>query len=440
MRLSTSISFLFLSAVVGFAAVGCAGANGNDEDTASTTADIDTEENLPPASAAPMLDAEEIAFVNALNAYRKEKGVSGYDEDGNEVRGAQLHVAVGLVKAARKHSTEMADIRAVNATHNDRGRSDQGSLREEAKRATQARIAADYSFRQCQPGDTPCGSSWGEDCARRPDIGSGVAAFNLLKTNLAGREGFSTHAYPTDAAPGPNMLDSSFTAIGVARARSASGVWYWTVTYGDIAEPTAPMLALDDGTDQSLLSNGSFERAAKTSWGEPTIGKGAWNMVKTWYGPHDPALAEDPRLQKWHIFATGGGTAEVRADSAYFADDASARAHGLRMVDSDHGHTTATQIVAAVPGVNYELSARTRKLDPSNSQQAIFLDFIDKNYDRIGFTKVKAGGQNSWLSEPIRVSATAPLKTAYVRVILYSTNAAGHSSTYDWDDVRLRAW
>lgn len=409
-------------------------------------------ERLGPANAAPLLDSEEVAFVNALNAYRKAKNVNSFYG-----RGAPLRVSIGLVKAARKHSQEMARL-GSDATHNDRGRSDQGALRNEAMKAALARIESEYPQGMWSYGETP-GPSWGEDCARRADIETGAAAFALLRVNNAEtlvpydldgdgrterrvlRPGFGEPGLPLDGAPSPNMIAPYLGAIGVARAKAANGVWYWTVTYGSTTDPTAPMMSINDSAEHSLLANGSFEE------GRDEIGKGVWSNPQRWYGrdeyadPDHPDKTDYRVLHKWHVFG-GAGSVEVRADNAYFVDGAQrATAKGLRIVDSGtyESAASATQIVKAMPGVNYEVSARARRV-AGTSEQTVYLDFLDATYKRLGVTTVRAGTQAAWTGDAIKVSATAPPGTVYARVILYGTANADGGSTYDWDDVRLRAW
>lgn len=448
MRFSTStIGLTFLLASL--ATTGCAA---TAEDTGTAEAQISA--HLPPANAAPVLDAEEIAFVNAVNAYRKEKRLRPFQ------------VAIGLVTAARKHSQELADLRAPEATHNDRGLGDDGPLRQQALKATRARINRDYPFDTWGADATP-GPGFGEDCKRRADIGPGAAAFTWMRRGLAetlvpydvdgdGRDdamvprpGFGDVGFPLfGEAPSPNMLADYFTAIGVARAQSSEGVWYWTVTYGMYTAPQAPMLSLDGEASQSLLRNGSFEEPAVDAWGNKSIEWGAWSTPKSWYTP-DPYLTHLPDktdyrlLQKWHRYSSAGGRVDHRADNAYFLDEGqTGAAHGLRIVDDPASGSTAsaTQLVKAMPGVNYELTARARRVGVSQDQQFAYLDFTDDKFERIAHTAKKTGAETAWTGDALSISATAPPKTAYVRIILFASGGAGAGSTFDWDDVRLRSW
>jgi uncharacterized protein YkwD len=61
-------------------------------------------------------------------------------------------------------------------------------------------------------------SAWGENVFWSKPDGSAEAAFNWWKSS-----------------PGHNrnMFSTSFSGIGIGRARSASGWWYWTTTFGD---------------------------------------------------------------------------------------------------------------------------------------------------------------------------------------------------------------
>ncbi|MFO0738219.1 MAG: hypothetical protein U0270_20170 [Labilithrix sp.] len=449
MRFSSAIgltlTFLLTSAFT-------AGCTTPTEETESAEAELS--QRLPPASAAPVLDTEELAFVNAMNAYRKEKGLEPFE------------VAIGLVTAARKHSQELADLNAPEATHNDRGLGDSGPLRRQALKAARARINRDYPFDLWGFDGIP-GPGFGEDCKRRADIGAGTAAFAFMRRELAEtivpydldadghddvhvpRPGFGEVGIPMDDPPSPNMLATYFTAMGVARAKSRAGVWYWTVTYGMYTAPQAPMLSLDEGWSKSLLTNGSFEEPAVDEWGHPTIRSGSWSSPGRWYGPNPyvtPGFGDqtDYRvLHRWHVFASAGGRVDVRTDNAYFLDEThGSAAHGLRIIDSSSSDASAsaTQLVRALPGVNYELTARARRVGTSADEQFAYLDFTDEKYDRIAYNVVKTGSQTAWTGDAIRVSATAPPKTAYVRVILFASGGSGTGSAFDWDDVRLRAW
>ncbi|MFO0741435.1 MAG: hypothetical protein U0270_36400 [Labilithrix sp.] len=429
MRFATS--FVGLALVLSsVAAVGC---TSNTEETETSQADITA--RLPPANAAPVLDAEELAFVKAMNEYRKSKGLEPFQ------------VAIGLVKAARGHSQELAELNAPKATHNDRGLGDEGPLKKKALKATRARVNRDYPMDVWGSDATP-GPGFGEDCKRRADIGNGAAAFAVMRDDLA--EAFGDVGFPMidGFVPPPNMLADYYSAIGVARARSSEGIWYWTVDYGMYTAPEAPMLSLDDDASQSLLANGSFEEPAVDPWGNSSMGWGSWSTPGSWYAadPYLPYLLDktDYRaLRKWHRYASTGGSVDVRADNAYFIDDGHhGAAHGLRIVDAatSNASASATQIVKAVPGVNYELTARVRGVASSQDQQFAYLDFTNEKFERIAFTNVKSGTQTSWTGDAISVSATAPPKTAYARIILFASGGSGTGSTFDWDDVRLRAW
>jgi hypothetical protein len=281
----------------------------------------------------------------------------------------------------------------------------------------------------------------------RADIGSGKAAFELMKANI--REGWPGSPFPNEDEPArPNMVAGYYHTIGVSRVKADNGVWYWTVNYGFWNDPEAPMLSADGKA--SILRNGSFEDVGFQGHGfsdpQPVLGKGVWNKVTDWYPeiPHDEAVLHIDKTDyrafgRWHVYAFGGGSITVLKDTAFFDDLTSTGAHGLRIVDSPTASAGATQLVKAVAGVNYEVSARSRRV-AGTGPQALYLDFLNDKYDRIGVVSARGAALAGWSEEPTRVSATAPAGTAYARIILFATGDPGKGSTFDWDAVKLRAW
>jgi uncharacterized protein YkwD len=61
-------------------------------------------------------------------------------------------------------------------------------------------------------------SAWGENVYWNSNDGSANAAFTWWR-NSSGHNA--------------NMLSANFTEIGIGRARSSTGTWYWTTDFGD---------------------------------------------------------------------------------------------------------------------------------------------------------------------------------------------------------------
>ncbi len=127
-------------------------------------------------------DAEERAFLALINNHRRANNRS-------ELR---LHNQLGV--AAERHSQDQAN--------RNRGGHD-GS---DGSNAGQRITRAGYDWR-----------AWGENVFWSKPDGSAQAAFTWWK-NSPGHNA--------------NMLSRDFTEIGIGRARSDSGWWYWTTTFG----------------------------------------------------------------------------------------------------------------------------------------------------------------------------------------------------------------
>ncbi len=200
-----------------------------------------------------------------------------------------------------------------------------------------------------------------------------------------------------------NMLGTNYTVIGIGRATSSSGAEYWTTDFGGF---TDAVLSTGFGT---IASNGSFESSSITTGV-------IWSSVRT--------------LNRWHTYAASGGSV-TRATGV-----ASAGTYGLVMKNPDPGVASATEVLRGAPGVNYQIAAKARWV--AGSAEVVYLDFLDASYTRLTVTTVSAGTSTTYA--PVTVSAIAPPKTAYVRVLLYGSGAAGNKGTTDFDDVRVTAW
>jgi uncharacterized protein YkwD len=127
-------------------------------------------------------DTEELAFLTLINDHRRA----------NNRAPLALQDQLGI--AAELHSQDQAG--------RDRGGHD-GS---DGSNAGQRITRAGYDW-----------SAWGENVFWSKPDGAAQAAFNWWKAS-------SGH--------NANMLSPTFTEIGIGRARSSSGWWYWTTTFG----------------------------------------------------------------------------------------------------------------------------------------------------------------------------------------------------------------
>jgi uncharacterized protein YkwD len=131
-------------------------------------------------------DSEETSVVALINAFRASNHVT-----------SALVMQARLGFAAELHSQDQA-------THNVSGHvGSNGSTPDQ-------RIAANGYAAQ----------TWGETVASHGSDGSAQMAFSLWQNNPQDRD---------------VMLNATFLEIGVGRAQSASGVWYWTA---DFAKPS----------------------------------------------------------------------------------------------------------------------------------------------------------------------------------------------------------
>lgn len=125
-------------------------------------------------------DSEEMAFVTLINNHRAANGLSA------------LTLQNQLGAAAELHSQDQATNSFSSHTGSDGSSPDQ--------RITRAGYA--YSW-------------WGENIY----WGGGTAS-----------EAFTW--WRNSPSHNANMLSSNFTQLGIGRARSSAGVWYWTTTFG----------------------------------------------------------------------------------------------------------------------------------------------------------------------------------------------------------------
>jgi uncharacterized protein YkwD len=318
------------------------------DETLEDGEDIDTQEE---ALVANLLDADEIAFLSELNAYRVSKGLS------------KVRVSIALTRAANAHSKDMAANTFMSHTSSD------GT-------STGTRIKKYY----------PYNTGWGEIIAYGYTTGAQV--FQAWKNS------------PSHDA----VMRGDYLVVGISRVLSAANnYYYWTADFGGYRDA---VLSAGFGT---IASNGGFESTSVTTGVK-------WSAVTA--------------LNKWHLFAGSGGSSAIKIASA------NTGTYGLRNVDPDPGMASATQLVKAAANVNYGVAVNTRRISGSTAQ-AVYLDFLDKDHNRIDVFTVSTGTSTSWTK--VATKATSPSGTKYVRVILYGSGADGKASTFDYDGVTVTA-
>jgi uncharacterized protein YkwD len=125
-------------------------------------------------------DAEELSFVTLINNHRSANGVP------------PLALQPQLGVAAELHSQDQAIHQVMSHTGSDGSSPGQRISR------------AGHAY-----------SGWGE---------------NVYAGSAAASVAFSR--WRNSAGHNENMLNESFTQLGIGRARSSAGVWYWTSTLG----------------------------------------------------------------------------------------------------------------------------------------------------------------------------------------------------------------
>jgi uncharacterized protein YkwD len=191
------------------------------------------------------LDAEEQAFLTAINEYRVRNGVG------------PLALSPTLGRAAEWHSADMAANNYFS--HSDKaGRNASGRARE-------------------------CGypADIGENIAAGSEADSGAEAFSMFVKSTAHRD---------------NMLHPAYKYIGIARANNPGSTynWYWTTDLG--TEPDSAPLAGSAGTNTAPKVNPLWVNdLAYGSKGGGVHWDPATNLVWT---------AE----RGWHSFKRAGGT------------------------------------------------------------------------------------------------------------------------------------
>jgi uncharacterized protein YkwD len=133
--------------------------------------------------------AEECQFLSLINEYRGANGV------------APLALSVTLSDAARNHSVQMASTDVFSHT-------------------------------------LPDGTSWADNIRNHGYTYNTWIGENLAAGNL--NPSYTLLQWQQSPAHNANMLEPSFTAIGIAMAYGPNSTWsyYWTTTFGGYVDET----------------------------------------------------------------------------------------------------------------------------------------------------------------------------------------------------------
>lgn len=199
---------------------GNAGAEGGNATGAATTGNANA-----PAPACG--DAEELAFLALINAYRAANGVG------------PLAMSPTLTTAARGHSQDMAAKNYFD--HNGLDGSTFSS-----------RIAA-----AGYPG--------------------GTTAENIFAGDQTAKGAFES--WRNSPGHNANMLNPAYTAIGIGRAFDANADfgWYWTTTFGDVTDAACGTTAAADQPAGDTATTGQAGQAQPATADQPAQGGTAGN-------------------------------------------------------------------------------------------------------------------------------------------------------------------
>lgn len=110
----------------------------------------------------------------------------------------------------------------------------------------------------------------------------------------------------------------------------------------------------------------------------------------------------------------------------------------LRVIDVNAGNISVAQLVGATGGKSYTFTSKARYVSGRTNGQVVFLDFLDAAYARIGRSTLAAGSSST--QHTITRTRTAPAGTAFARITIYGyMNNNDYASTFEWDDVTLKA-
>lgn len=266
--------------------------------------------------------------------------------------------------------------------------------------------ATDMATKNYFSHDSQDGTTWIDRIKRYYSYNTYYAE-NIAAGNAGGAATFTQ--WKSSPGHDANMKGANYRVIGIARAYDAAATykWYWVtdfggyvdevMTTGDTPPPPPPPATT------SLIVNGGFDTADIT----PGVDYTAVRTTGKWYS------------------ATQQGSATIAGGN-------------LRVVDALVGNISVAQLVSATGGKSYTFSSKARYVSGNSYGQIVYLDFLDASYNRIGRTTLNAGTSST--QHTITRTLTAPAGAAFARVTLYGyVGNNDYSSTFEWDDVTLKA-
>jgi uncharacterized protein YkwD len=191
------------------------------------------------------LDAEERAFLTALNNHRAQNGL------------APLQVSVSLSKAADFHSRQMADNNYFSHTLLN-------------------------------------GVTWNQNLCNHGYCYATYKAENIAAGNSGGSGTFTQ--WKNSAGHNANMLGTNFKVVGIGRAYNANSTykWYWTTTFGGyvdevMTQGTSGGGTPPTGTPRTETLGGTVARGQSLFHGPFTVLAGTQLTVRM-TGSGDPDL------------------------------------------------------------------------------------------------------------------------------------------------------
>lgn len=190
------------------------------------------------------LDAEERAFLTALNDHRAQNGL------------APLQVSVSLSKAADFHSRQMADNNYFSHTLLN-------------------------------------GVTWDQNLCDNGYCYATYKAENIAAGNAAGSATFTQ--WKNSSGHNANMLGANFKVVGIGRAYNANSTykWYWTTTFGGYVDEVMTQGTsgggTPTGTPRTEKLSGTVARGQSAFHGPFTVLAGTQLTVRM-TGSGDPDL------------------------------------------------------------------------------------------------------------------------------------------------------
>lgn len=205
--------------------------------------------------------------------------------------------------------------------------------------------------------------------------------------------------------------------------------WYNTPTGTNLANTPSLRAGLEDGLER-----------CRRIWPKPLTGNQLYNAGFEKLVTGNVSHSAVRHLHKWVVNDKRDAkqiNGTVHKGDGDLQDGAVHKGDGALQVwdKSNKDGVSATQLIRQIPGAKrYTFSGFYRRSIGSD-KQALYLDYLDKDFQRIGEPAIAhtTVGPSVW--KLLTVSRTVPSGTAYVRVIIYSAIAA--ESRYNWDSIRL---